>query len=142
MSMVKEILDTKGHDIWSVSPETVIFNAVDLMSEKGVGALIVLENEKLVGMVTERDYARKVILEGRSSKQFPVKDIMTKHVICVKPERTVEECMVLMTDKRVRHLPVVENKQVVGLVSIGDLVKAIITEQKILIDQLQHYITG
>ncbi len=142
MGLVKEILDTKGYDIWSVGPETVIYDAVNLMSKREVGALLVLENEKLAGMVTERDYARKVILEGKSSKDFPVKEIMTRRVLCVKPERTVEECMALMTDKRVRHLPIVENKHVIGIVSIGDLVKAIVAEQKFLIDQLQHYITG
>lgn len=142
MRLVKEILDTKGHDIWFIGPEASIYDAVSLMSERGVGALLVMEEGRLVGMVTERDYARKVILEGRSSKQSPVKDIMTKRVLCVKPEMTVEECMALVTDKRVRHLPVVENRQVIGIVSIGDLVKAIITEQKFLIDQLIHYITG
>ena len=142
MRLVKEILNYKGNDIWFVGSETVIFDAINLMSEKSIGALIVKDNDKLAGMVTERDYARKVILEGRSSKHSLVKDIMTKHVICVTPDRTIEECMALMTDKRVRHLPVVVNKHVIGLVSIGDLVKAIIAEQKFLIDQLQHYITG
>jgi CBS domain-containing protein len=142
MKVVKDILDTKGRDIFSVSPQATVFDAVKLMSEKMVGALLVMEGEKLVGIVTERDYARKVILEGKSSKQLQVKEVMTSHVLCVNPDRTVEECMALMTDKRARHLPVVDHKHVVGVISIGDLVKAIIDDQKILIDQLQHYIVG
>jgi CBS domain-containing protein len=142
MRLVSQILQSKGHDVWFVGPQTTVFDAVKLMSEKGVGALLVMENKKMVGIITERDYARKVILAGKSSRQTPVKDVMTKRVLWVAPERTVEECMALMTDKRVRHLPVVDNTQVVGMVSIGDLVKAIIAEQQIIIDQLQNYITG
>jgi CBS domain-containing protein len=142
MCLVSQILQSKGHDVWFVGPQTTVFDAVKLMSEKGVGALLVMENKKMVGIITERDYARKVILAGKSSRQTPVKDVMTKRVLWVAPERTVEECMALMTDKRVRHLPVVDNTQVVGMVSIGDLVKAIIAEQQIIIDQLQNYITG
>jgi CBS domain-containing protein len=142
MRLVSQILQSKGHDVWFVGPQTTVFDAVKLMSEKGVGALLVMENNKMVGIITERDYARKVILAGKSSRQTPVKDVMTKRVLWVAPERTVEECMALMTDKRVRHLPVVDNTQVVGMVSIGDLVKAIIAEQQIIIDQLQNYITG
>jgi CBS domain-containing protein len=129
MCLVSQILQSKGHDVWFVGPQTTVFDAVKLMSEKGVGALLVMENNKMVGIITERDYARKVILAGKSSRQTPVKDVMTKRVLWVAPERTVEECMALMTDKRVRHLPVVDNTQVVGMVSIGDLVKAIIAEQ-------------
>jgi CBS domain-containing protein len=142
MMFVSEILDSKGHDFWFVNPDDTVFDAVKLMSEKSVGALLVMEGERLVGIVTERDYARKVILEGKSSKQTPVRDVMTKRVLYVGPERTIEECMALITDKRVRHLPVVENNRVIGVVSIGDLVKAIIAEQRIMIDQLQHYIAG
>jgi CBS domain-containing protein len=142
MRLVSQILQSKGHDVWFVGPQTTVFDAVKLMSEKGVGALLVMENKKMVGIITERDYARKVILAGKSSRQTPVKDVMTKRVLWVAPERTVEECMALMTDKRVRHLPVVDNTRVVGMVSIGDLVKAIIAEQQIIIDQLQNYITG
>jgi CBS domain-containing protein len=142
MRLVSQILQSKGHDVWFVGPQTTVFDAVKLMSEKGVGALLVMENKKMVGIITERDYARKVILAGKSSRQTPVKGIMTKRVLWVAPERTVEECMALMTDKRVRHLPVVDNTRVVGMVSIGDLVKAIIAEQQIIIDQLQNYITG
>src|SRR5215208_4449159 len=140
MRLVSQILQSKGHDVWFVGPQTTVFDAVKLMSEKGVGALLVMENKKMVGIISERDYARKVILEGKSSRQTPVTDVMTKRVLWVAPERTVEECMALMTDKRVRHLPVVDNTRVVGMVSIGDLVKAIIAEQQIIIDQLQNYI--
>jgi CBS domain-containing protein len=140
MRLVCEILQSKGHDVWFVRPEAFVFDAVKMMSERSVGALLVMEGEKMVGIITERDYARKVVLAGKSSKQTQVKDIMTQRVLWVAPERTIEECMALMTDKRVRHLPVVENTQVVGMVSIGDLVKAIIAEQQIIIDQLQNYI--
>jgi CBS domain-containing protein len=140
MRLVREILQSKGHDVWFVRPEAFVFDAVKMMSERSVGALLVMEGEKMVGIITERDYARKVVLAGKSSKQTQVKDIMTQRVLWVSPERTIEECMALMTDKKVRHLPVVENTQVVGIVSIGDLVKAIIAEQQVIIDQLQNYI--
>ncbi|MDQ3796792.1 MAG: CBS domain-containing protein [Pseudomonadota bacterium] len=140
MRLVRDILQSKGHDVWSIRPEAFVFDAVKMMSERSVGALLVMEGEKMVGIITERDYARKVILAGKSSKQTQVKDIMTQRVLWVAPERTIEECMALMTDKKVRHLPVVENTRVVGIVSIGDLVKAIIAEQQVIIDQLQNYI--
>jgi CBS domain-containing protein len=140
MRLVCEILQSKGHDVWFVRPEAFVFDAVKMMSERSVGALLVMEGEKMVGIITERDYARKVVLAGKSSKQTQVKDIMTQRVLWVAPERTIEECMALMTDKKVRYLPVVENTQVVGIVSIGDLVKAIIAEQQVIIDQLQNYI--
>lgn len=142
MSTVQQILDEKGNDVYAVDPDDMVFDAVKLMADKGIGAALVMDGDKLVGIVTERDYARKIILEDRASKDTPVKDVMTKKVLCVSPERTVDECMALMTDKRSRHLPVVDNKRVVGVLSIGDLVKAVISEQKVLIDQLQHYITG
>jgi CBS domain-containing protein len=140
MRLVCEILQSKGHDVWFVRPEAFVFDAVKMMSGRSVGALLVMEGEKMVGIITERDYARKVVLAGKSSKQTQVKDIMTQRVLWVAPERTIEECMALMTDKKVRYLPVVENTQVVGIVSIGDLVKAIIAEQQVIIDQLQNYI--
>ena len=142
MKTVKEILKAKGRDIWSVRPDDTVFDAVKLMADKSIGSLLVMEGDKLVGIVTERDYARKVILEGKSSRDSAVKEVMSTGVLCVSPDRTVEECMALMTDKRARHLPVIENKRVIGVVSIGDLVKALINEQQILIDQLQHYIAG
>jgi len=142
MRTVRDILNIKGNDVFAVRPDDTVFDAVRMMADKGVGAALVMDDGKLVGIVTERDYARKIILEDKSSKTTPVSDVMTKKVLCVSPERTIDECMALMTDKRSRHLPVVDHKQVVGVVSIGDLVKAVITEQKVLIDQLQHYITG
>ena len=142
MKTVKEILEAKGSEIWSVHPSDTVLDSLRLMADKGIGSLLVMDGEKLMGIVTERDYARKVILEGKSSKDTSVSDVMTRKVLCVSPERTVDECMALMTDKRARHLPVVDHKRVVGVVSIGDLVKTLINEQQILIDQLQHYISG
>ncbi len=142
MKSVKDILYSKGHEIWSVKPNDTVFDAVKLMADKGIGAVLVLDGDKLVGIVTERDYARKIILEGKSSKDSSVSEIMTTQVLCVSPERTIEECMALMTDKRARHLPVLDHERVVGIVSIGDLVKAVISEQQVLIDHLQHYISG
>jgi CBS domain-containing protein len=142
MKTAKEILAAKGHDIWSVAPDESVLESLKLMADKRIGALLVMDGPKLVGIVTERDYARKVILEGKSSAQTPVRDIMSQQVLCVAPERTVDECMALMTDKRARHLPVVEHKAVIGVLSIGDLVKTVISEQQVLIDQLQHYISG
>jgi CBS domain-containing protein len=112
------------------------------MADKSIGSLLVMNGDQLVGIVTERDYARKVILEGKSSKDSSVKEVMSTKVLCVSPDRTVDECMALVTDKRLRHLPVLDHKHVVGVISIGDLVKAVISEQQILIDQLQHYISG
>ncbi len=142
MKLVGEILEAKGREVLSVTGDSTVYDAIRLMSEKEVGALLVMSEERLMGVITERDYARKVILEGKSSRQLQVSEIMTRQVLCVTPERTIDESMALMTDKRVRHLPVLENKKVVGLVSIGDLVKATIDEQKYLIEQLQHYISG
>lgn len=142
MKTVKDILDSKGYEVWAVKPDATVFEAVKLMAERGVGSLLVLDGDKLVGIVTERDYARKIILEDRSSRNTAVTEVMTKKVLCATPERTIDECMALMTDKRARHLPVVDQKRVVGVVSIGDLVKAMINEQQVLIDQLQHYISG
>lgn len=142
MKTVKDILDSKGHEIWAVRPDDTVFDAVKQMADREVGSLLVMDGDKLVGIVTERDYARKIILEGKSSKNSLVNEVMTRKVLCATPERTVDECMALMTDKRSRHLPVVDHKRVVGVVSIGDLVKATINEQKVLIDQLQHYIAG
>lgn len=142
MRSVQDILNAKGTDVWSVKPDDIIYDAIKLMADKSIGALLVMEEDKLVGIVTERDYARKVVLEGKSSREASIHEVMTTKVLCVSPERTIDECMALMTDKRIRHLPVVDHKQVVGFLSIGDLVKAVISEQKVLIDQLQHYISG
>jgi CBS domain-containing protein len=142
MKTVKDILYTKGHEVWSVNSGSTVFEAVKLMAEKGIGSLLVMDDGKLVGIITERDYARKIILAGKTSRESIVRDVMTRKVLCVTPERAVDECMALMTDKRARHLPVVEHKEVIGVISIGDLVKAMISEQQFLIDQLQHYISG
>ena len=142
MKTVRDILKSKGTDIWSVKPDDTVFDSLQLMADKGIGSLLVMEGDKLVGIVTERDYARKIILDGKSSKGSIVAEVMTKRVLWVAPERTVQECMALMTDKRARHLPVLEDERVVGVVSIGDLVKAVMSEQQVLIEQLQHYIAG
>ncbi|MDX1403104.1 MAG: CBS domain-containing protein [Woeseiaceae bacterium] len=142
MKSVQDILSSKGHDVWSVRPDDTVLESLKVMADKGVGALLVMEGEKLIGIVTERDYARKVILEGKSSQKATVSEIMTSQVLCVSPSQTVDECMALMTDKRARHLPVLDGQKVVGVLSIGDLVKATINEQQVLIDHLQHYISG
>ena len=142
MKTVGEILRTKGHDIWTVAPDATVCQALELMAQKNIGAVVVIEGGQLAGILSERDYARKVILRGRTSRDTPVRDIMTEEVFCVRPDYTVEQCMALMTDKRVRHLPVLEGDRLVGLVSIGDVVKAIISEQEFMIGQLESYITG
>ncbi len=142
MKTVSQILRGKGSDALSISPGSSVYDALKLMAEKNVGALLVLEKGKLVGIISERDYARKVILKGKSSLDTPVKEIMTERVMFVRPEQTVEECMALMTDKHIRHLPVLLGDKVVGIVSIGDLVKASIDEKDFMIKQLENYITG
>ncbi len=142
MKTVTQLLRTKGQQVLSVAPDIPVFEALEVMADKNVGALLVVEGERLVGVFSERDYARKVILKGKSSKDTPVREIMSSHVLYVRPEQTIEDCMALMTDKRVRHLPVMEEGRVVGVISIGDVVKAIIAEQEFIIEQLQNYITG
>jgi len=142
MKLVKHLLDSKGHDVLSIAPSESVLDAIKLMAEKGVGALVVMDGDALAGIVTERDYARKVILKGRSSQQTPVKDIMSPDVLTTSADQTVDRCMNMMTDKRIRHLPVLDGDNVTGMVSIGDLVKAIIAYQKEEIEQLEHYITG
>jgi CBS domain-containing protein len=139
---VKDILRTKGTDIWSIAPDDTVYDALTLMAERNIGAVLVMESGRLAGILSERDYARKVDLLGKKAKDTPVGAIMTERVVCVRPDETVEECMALMTDKRVRHLPVLEDDQVIGVVSIGDVVKSIISEQEFIIEQLEHYITG
>ncbi len=141
MKTVGKLLETKGRDIWSVSPDASVLEAIELMAEKEVGALVVREGAKPVGIISERDYARKVILQGRSSEATRVEEIMTKRVIYAEPRKSVEECMALMTEKRIRHLPIMDGEQLVGVISIGDLVKAIIAEQKFIIEQLEQYIS-
>ena len=142
MKTVAQLLRTKGHQVLSVSPDIPVFEALEVMAEKNVGALLVLEGERLVGIFSEGDYARKVILKGKASKETPVREIMSSHVLYIRPEQTIEDCMALMTDKRVRHLPVMEAEKLVGVISIGDVVKAVIAEQEFMIEQLQNYITG
>jgi CBS domain-containing protein len=140
MKTVKEILNSKRYSLLSITPSETVLDALKLMAEKEVGALVVLEDERLVGIFSERDYARKVILFGKASKDTLVREIMTQKVVCVRPEQSVEDCMALMTDKRVRHLPVLQDKHVVGVISIGDVVKEVISEQRFVIEQLEHYI--
>lgn len=142
MGAVHHIIRSKGNKIFSIEPGTSVYSALEIMVEKNVSSLVVMENEKLVGIFTERDYARKVILKGKSSRDTPVGDIMTGNVITVSPDSTIDECMGLMTDNFIRHLPVVENDNLVGLVSIGDVVKYIIEEQKFIIENMEHYIGG
>lgn len=139
---IGEILAHKGNQVWSISPEAMVFDAIHLMAEKNIGALLVTESNRLLGILTERDYTRKVALKGKSSKQTAVKEILSGQVIHVSPDHTVEDCMRLMTDHRVRHLPVLESDRIVGVISIGDLVNWIITAQMSTIHQLQTYISG
>ena len=139
---VNQLLKSKGSAVWSVTPETSVFEALRVMAERNVGALVVLERGELRGIFSERDYARKVILHGKSSKDTPVCEIMTEKVDCVSPSNSVRECMARMTDKHIRHLPVVDGGPVVGLISIGDVVKAIISDQEFMIEQLESYIAG
>jgi len=139
---IRQLLNTKGQEVWSVSPDASVYEAMEIMADKGVGALVVLENDKLIGIITERDYARKVVLKERASKQTRVEEIMTKAVLYVRPGQTVEQCLAIMTEKRSRHLPVLDGDNLVGIVSIGDLVKSVIAEQQHVIEQLEHYISG
>lgn len=142
MAKVRDILEIKGGSVWSIGPGDSVYNAVKMMADKGVGALMVMEGESVVGVLSERDYARKVILEGRSSKTTEVRKIMSANVIYAHLDQDIEECMVTMTEKRVRHLPVVDGGKIIGVISIGDLVKSIISEQKFVIEQLEQYIRG
>lgn len=139
---VGAILAHKGSAVWSIAPNAMVFDAIQLMADKNVGALPVVDNGQLVGMISERDYTRKVILKGKSSKETPVRDIMTQDLVTVKPGDTVSECMRIMTDKRIRHLPVMDGSKMIGIVSIGDLVRRIILAQTATIDNLEKYITG
>jgi CBS domain-containing protein len=142
MKTVRQLLETKGREVWSVRPEDTVYQALQMLADKDIGALLVMDQEDLVGILSERDYARKVALEGKTSTDTPVREIMTSEVVCVEPHQTIEECMALMTQKRIRHLPVTENKRMIGVISIGDVVKDIILEQEFMIEQLENYITG
>jgi CBS domain-containing protein len=142
METVKQLLEQKGHEVWTVTPQTSVLDAIRLMADKNVGALVVVEVQKVVGIISEREYSREVALKGRSSKTTAVREIMTSPVLYARPDQTVEDCMALITEKRIRHLPVLEGDTLVGIVSIGDLVKAVISHQQFIIEQLEHYITS
>lgn len=142
MSTVRQVLEGKGFDVAVIGPDASVYEALALMADKEIGALVVMEGGRVVGLISERDYARKVILKGRASKDTRVREIMATRVPYARPDQTVEECMAVITDLRVRHLPVMESGRLIGIISIGDLVKATIDEQKLIIEQLIHYITG
>jgi len=142
MKIVKEVLAEKGADVWSIAPDATVYHALELIAEKDIGALLVLDAGRVVGLFTERDYARKVILAGRASRETSVRDVMTTRVIGVRSDQSIDDCMALMTDKRIRHLPVMDGDELKGMVSIGDLVKSKIEQQQFMIDQLETYISG
>ena len=142
MNTVEQILEHKGKATWSVSPDTSVLDALKVMADRGVGALLVMSGSQLVGIFSERDHARKGVLQGRDPKKTPVSLVLTRRVLCVSPQHTVQECMALMTDKRIRHLPVQVEDRIVGVISIGDVVRAIISTQQFVIEQLEHYIAG
>lgn len=142
MNNVRQLLQTKGKNVWSITPGTSVLDALKLMADKNIGALMVIDGERLAGIFSERDYARKVTLKGKSSRELTVAEIMTTDVISVRPEQTIVDCMELMTEKRIRHLPVIDAGRTVGVISIGDVVKSIISVQKDTITHLEEYITG
>ena len=141
MATVQQLLKGKGREVWTLNPDESVLDAIRMMAEKDVGALVVTDGDKPVGIFTERDYARRVILEDRQSKTTPIRDVMSTHIVCASPEQTIEECMAVMTEKRLRHLPVMDGEKLLGIISIGDLVKAIIEEQQHVIAQLEQYIS-
>jgi CBS domain-containing protein len=142
MRTVNQLLQAKGAAVWSVPPDTSMLDALRLMADKDIGALVVQEGGRVVGIVSERDYARKVVLHGKTSRETLVREVMTPRVYFVRPEQGIDECMALMTERRIRHLPVLDNEQLIGVISIGDVVKAIISEQEFMIAQLEQYITS
>ena len=142
MKTIAQLLKTKGNNVWTINPDASIYEALQLMAEKNIGALVVLKDDMPVGIISERDYARKGILDGITSRDTPVSKIMVSRIICIKSTSHIDEAMALMSDKRIRHLPVVEDEKLLGIVSIGDLVTATIEEQKFTIEQLTHYING
>ncbi len=142
ITTVRKLLQVKGQDIWSITPNATVFDALRMMADKDVGALLVTENDRLVGIISERDYARKVILLGKTSRETLVKDIMTTVLYTIHPDQTIEECMDLMTTRRIRHLPVVLDDKLIGVISIGDVVKDIIYQQRQTIKEMEKYVTG
>ncbi len=142
MYTVRHLLEVKGSQVWTVTPQTTVYEALELMAAKNCGALVVAEGAHVAGIFTERDYSRKVVLQGRTSKTTAVGELMTTEILYVNPDATMEECMALMTQKRTRHLPVLENAKLAGLVSIGDVVKAVISDREFTIRELERYITG
>jgi len=142
MRTVEQLLQVKGTDIWSIEPLTTTYNALEIMAEKNVGALLVMEKEKVVGIFSERDYARKVILNDKSSKNTSIGELMTREVFYIDAKSTLEESMALMTAKRIRHLPVLKNNRLIGIVTLGDVVRQIISDQQFAIRELEKYITG
>lgn len=142
MGAVKNILNAKGSETFTITPDIAVYHALEIMVEKNVSALLVMENEKLAGIFTERDYARKVVLKGKSSKETQIGEIMTRNLVTVSPNSTIDECMELMTGKFIRHLPVVDGEKLVGIISIGDVVRRIIEEQKSIIGHMEQYIAG
>jgi len=138
MINVGNLLENKGHDVWSVSPEDTVFDTIKLMDEKRVGALAVVENDKLVGIISERDYARQVILKDRTSRETKVKEIMTRHIYFTQPDQTIDECLVIINEHRIRHLPVLDHDHLIGMISVGDIVKEIIKDQQYTIEQLEN----
>ncbi len=142
MRTVQQLLDEKGHDIQSIHPDDSVFDAIQKLANANIGALIVVEDDRPVGIFTERDYARNVVLKGKSSPTTQVREIMTTRVVYARPEQTVEQCMAVMTDKHIRHLPVLSDEKLIGMISIGDLVKSIIADQKYTIEQLEQFIHG
>jgi CBS domain-containing protein len=142
MKTVGDVLRAKGNVVFAAEPDATVYSALAVMAEKNIGAVLVREGERVVGIFSERDYARQVVLKGKASKDTPIRDVMTSRVVFVRPEQNIEECMALMTDKHIRHLPVLDGATLVGIVSIGDVVKAVISEREFLIAQLEHYITS
>jgi CBS domain-containing protein len=142
MTLVLKLLQEKGREVWTIGPDDTVYDAVKTMADKNIGALVVIDEERVVGIITERHYARNVILRGRSSPATPVSDVMETRVVYVRPDRTVEECMAVMTEARIRHLLVMDDGKLEGIISIGDLVKSIISQQKFIIHELIHFIAG
>lgn len=142
MTTIRQLLREKGHEVHSVGPDNTVYDAIRTMAEENIGSLVVMQGDNIVGIITERHYARNVVLKGRASPATRVGDIMEQRVLYAQPDQSVEECMAIMTDKRIRHLPVIEQDKVLGMISIGDLVKSIISDQKFTIEQLEHFVRG